>query len=254
MNKEDILEEFSEKIDKELSVRKKNLQDMKILINSTENLNNKFLLMRSFYPALYAHYEGFLKSNFFNLIESLESLNIDFYDIKPNLILLCILPNLENHLVKQEKKAEKLLSLFNNVFINNKNIFESMNKDKYVINHDTIKSTLSLLDIDLNSINYPLEELGIIYDRRNGIAHGELNPNGFNIFNISSPKELTESRVNNALKFWNEDFDEVCNSLEIIKAIFYDYLNEEKYLKVNTNINNIEIQTNDITTITANNN
>lgn len=253
-NKEQILENFTEKIDEELSIRKKNLQDMKILINSTENLNDKFLLMRSFYPALYAHYEGFLKSNFFNLIESLGSLNIDFYNIKPNLILLCILPNLENHLVKQEKKAEKLLSLFNNVFINNKNIFKSMNKDKYVINHDTIKSTLSLLDIDLNSIDYPLEELGIIYARRNGIAHGELNPNGFNIFNISSSKELTEGKVNNALNFWNEDFNEVCNSLEIIKKTFYDYLNEEKYLKVNVDVNNTESQTSELTTITANNN
>lgn len=252
MNKEAILEKFSEKIDKELSIRKKNLQDMKILINSTENLNNKFLLMRCFYPSLYAHYEGFLKSIFFNLVDTLDYLNIDFYDIKPNLILLCILPNLENHLVKQEKKAEKLLELFNNIFTNNENIFKSMNKNKYVINHNTIKSTLSLLDINLNSIDYPLEKLGIIYDRRNGIAHGELNPNGFNIFNILTSRELTENQVNNALNFWNEDFQEVCDSLETIKTIFYNYLNEEKYLK--ENINNTDIQTSILSETAVNSN
>lgn len=252
LNKEAILEKFSEKIDKELSIRKKNLQDMKILINSTENLNNKFLLMRCFYPSLYAHYEGFLKSIFFNLVDTLDYLNIDFYDIKPNLILLCILPNLENHLVKQEKKAEKLLELFNNIFTNNENIFKSMNKNKYVINHNTIKSTLSLLDINLNSIDYPLEKLGIIYDRRNGIAHGELNPNGFNIFNILTSRELTENQVNNALNFWNEDFQEVCDSLETIKTIFYNYLNEEKYLK--ENINNTDIQTSILSETAVNSN
>lgn len=225
---------------------------MKILINSTENLNNKFLLMRCFYPSLYAHYEGFLKSIFFNLVDTLDYLNIDFYDIKPNLILLCILPNLENHLVKQEKKAEKLLELFNNIFTNNENIFKSMNKNKYVINHNTIKSTLSLLDINLNSIDYPLEKLGIIYDRRNGIAHGELNPNGFNIFNILTSRELTENQVNNALNFWNEDFQEVCDSLETIKTIFYNYLNEEKYLK--ENINNTDIQTSILSETAVNSN
>lgn len=233
MNKEDILEDFNKKIDKELSVRKKNLQDMKILINSTQNLNDKFLIIRAFYPTLYAHYEGFLKSTFFNFIKCLEELNIKFHELKPNLIILCILPTLENHLSKQEKKANSLLSLFNNVFIDNKNIFEAMDKSKYIMNHDTVKSTLSLLDINTDSINYPFEELGIIYKRRNGIAHGELNPNDFNIFNISKPKDMTQSRIDNALKVWNEDFDEVCNSLEVIKTIFYNYLNEEKYLNKN---------------------
>lgn len=243
-NKEQLLETFISQADDELSLRKKELVKLKNIITSTENINDKFSIMRYTYPSIYSHYEGFLKSLFNNLINFLTNMNLNYYDLNPKLVLMTIIPSLENHLSKQSKKADALLNIFNHVIDNNENIFNFMLKDKYIVNHDTLKSTLELLDIDPNNINigdlnnivFPLEQLGIIYGRRNGIAHGELNQHDFNIFDINnSSKELNQKRIEVAQKFWMDNYDETINALNLLKDIFYNYINEKKYLK-NTNV------------------
>lgn len=235
---ESIVEEFIDNLDNELSIRKKDLSNLKEIIDSTSNLNNKFTLMRNTYPSLYAHYEGFLKSSFWYLIDSIKNTNTSLVNLNPNFIILSLVPSLEAHLVKQASKSNAMVSIFNKVFNDRINIFDAMTRDKYVINHDTLKSTFDLLGIDYNNINstgtnnknFPLTELGILYDRRNGLAHGEVSPSTFKIFSLSKSSDINEKQVQNAYTFWIDGYNNVILSLELLKNIFLDYLIEKKYL------------------------
>lgn len=234
---ESIINKFIDNLDNELSIRKKDLSNLKEIIDSTSNLNNKFTLMRSTYPSLYAHYEGFLKSSFWHLIDSIKNTNTSLVNLNPNFIILSLVPSLETHLLKQVPKSNAMLSVFNKVFNDNVSIFDAMLKDKYIINHDTLESTLGLLGIDYNNINYsrfnnsfPITELGILYERRNGIAHGEVVPEKFKVFSLTKSSDINKKQVENAYTFWNEGYDNVISSLELLKNIFLDYLIEKKYL------------------------
>ncbi|WP_419724722.1 MAE_28990/MAE_18760 family HEPN-like nuclease [Terrisporobacter petrolearius] len=235
---ESIVDEFIDNLDNELSIRKKDLSSLKEIIDSTNNLNNKFTLMRSTYPSLYAHYEGFLKSSFWYLIDSIKNTNTSLIDLNPNFIILSLVPSLEAHLVKQVSKSNAMVSVFDKVFNGNINLFDAMLKDKYVINHDTLQSTFDLLGINYNNINcsgfdnknFPLTELGILYERRNGLAHGEVSPNTFKVFSLSKSSDINKNQVDTAYTFWMDGYDNVISSLELLKNIFLDYLIEEKYL------------------------
>lgn len=235
---ENIIDDFINKIDNELSLRKKDLLNLKEIIDSTKNQNNKFTLMRSTYPSLYAHYEGFLKSSFWYLIDSIKNTNTSLVNLNPNFIILSLVPSLEAHLVKQVSKSNAMVSIFNKVFNDNVNLFDAMTRDKYVINHDTLKSTFELLGIDYDNINcsgiknknFPLTELGILYERRNGLAHGEVSPNTFKIFSLSKSSDINEKQVENAYTFWIDGYHNVMSSLELLKNIFLDYLIEKRYL------------------------
>ncbi|HHY0049403.1 TPA: MAE_28990/MAE_18760 family HEPN-like nuclease [Clostridioides difficile] len=253
--KEQSLEIFISKIDSELSIRKKELIKLKNIIDSIETKTEKFSLLRYTYPSVYAHYEGFLKSTFFNFIDFLREINVNFYDLNPNLILLCMVPSLENHLVKQSSKIDAMKKVLKPVFEDNKNIFETMIRDKYIINQDTLESTLSLFDIDPNNINigelknksFPLDALGYAYKRRNGIAHGELNPSNFDIFDISnSNTDISDNRIKIATDFWLENYNNTLEALDLIKDIFYNYIEIENYL--HKNVENMILET-----VTSNN-
>lgn len=237
-NKDGIIENFINKLDNELAVRKKDLSNLKEIISSISNPTDKFTLMRSTYPSLYAHYEGFLKTSFWCLIDCIKDTNTSITNLNPNFIIFSLLPSLEAHLMKQVSKSNAMISIFNKVFNDNINIFDAMLKEKYVINHDTLKSTFELLGIDIDNINctgytrnnFPITELGILYERRNGLAHGEVSPEAFKVFSLSKSSDININQVNNAHRFWIEGFDNVIMSLDILKNIFLDYLMEERYL------------------------
>ena len=235
---ETIINKFITNLDYELSIRKKDLSSLKEIIDSISNPNDKFTLMRSTYASLYAHYEGFLKTSFWCLIESIKNTNTEIINLNPNFIILCLVPSLEAHLVKQVTKSSAMLSVFKKVFDEKSNIFDAMSKDKYIINHDTLESTFELLGIDIYNLNYqgctkkmfPISELGILYGRRNGLAHGEVSPEAFKIFSLSKSSDINPMQVKNAYRFWVEGFNEVLAALDLLKNIFLDYLIEEKYL------------------------
>lgn len=235
INKENNIEEFIKLLDEELSVRKKELLLIKEIIDSTENYFKKFILIRNTIPSLYANYEGFLKFSFKELIIKIKNMDIMNDKINKRFIMLSILSNLENHLNSQKAKSKILIKSFNNLYENNNKILDIANIDKYVINHETIEETFNILGINLNEITYletdkfPKEDLGVLYGRRNLIAHGDISIQ--NQFTISKKKDLTNGQVEVSYKIWQQSFECVIKTLDIIKNIFIEYLINENYLE-----------------------
>ena len=234
LNSEERIEKFISEIDEELGARKKDLNNLRSIIDTTMNLNNKFTLIRNTFPTIYAHYEGFLKYSFWKVIDYIKDSSIGIDDLNPNFIILCLVPSLESHLVRQVSKSQAMLSVFNKVFTMNENIFNVMEKDKYVINHDTLKSTCDLIGINLSKETipekeFPMKELGIIYSRRNGIAHGELSPKRSEMFALIKSSSINSKQVESADNVWNESYTQVLKALDLLKDIFLDYLINEEY-------------------------
>ncbi|AKA71491.1 MAE_28990/MAE_18760 family HEPN-like nuclease [Clostridium scatologenes] len=237
-NDTDLIENFINDLDIELSIRKKDLYLIKECLDSIKNISNKFTMIRNTVPSLYAHYEGFLKYSFQKLVETIKLMNINNKDINRNFLILCLLTNLEDHIVNQKSKSKVLISNFERIYKNNDNILNVTKIDKYILNHDTLEQTCKILGINLDKIligkeiyeQFPKEQLGILYARRNEIAHGDISSS--NQFSISKQKDITSGQVEFAYSNWTENYKCVLESLDLIKNMFVDYLINEHYLNL----------------------
>ncbi|WML36198.1 MAE_28990/MAE_18760 family HEPN-like nuclease [Clostridium sp. OS1-26] len=233
---DELIEAFINDMDTELSIRKKELYLIKEILDSITNIPNKFTIIRNTVPSLYAHYEGFLKFSFQKLIETIKSMDIDNSDINKKFLIMCLVTNLEDHISSQKSKSKVLISNFDKIYKNNDNILNVTKLDKYILNHDTLDQTCEILGIDLDKIlidkqnfrEFPKAELGILYARRNEIAHGDISTS--NQFSISKQKDITNGQVSFAYKNWVENYNCVLGALDLIKNMFIDYLMNEHYL------------------------
>ncbi|URZ04707.1 MAE_28990/MAE_18760 family HEPN-like nuclease [Clostridium felsineum] len=235
-NNDNLLEDFISDLDIELSIRKKDLYLIKECLDSIKNIFNKFTIIRNTVPSLYAHYEGFLKYGFQKLVGTMKLMNIDNKNINKNFLILCLLTNLEDHISNQKSKSKIFIDNFKKIYENNDNILNVTKIDKYILNHDTLEQTCQILGINLDKIlvsekvykQFPKAELGVLYARRNEIAHGDISAS--NQFSISKQKDITEGQVQFAYSNWLENYNCVLSSLDLIKNMFIDYLINENYL------------------------
>lgn len=233
----ELIENFINEMDIELSVRKRDLYSIKEILDTTDNISNKFTIIRNTVPSLYAHYEGFLKFSFQKLIESIKLMNIENNIINRKFLIMCFISNLEEHILSQKSKSKVLISNFNRIYKNNDHILDVTNLDKYILNHDTLEHTCEIMGINLDRIStgshsfkeFPKVKLGILYARRNEIAHGDITTS--NQFSISKQKDITSGQVSFAYKNWTENYECVLESLDLIKNMFIDYLVNELYLE-----------------------
>ncbi|EIF6157012.1 MAE_28990/MAE_18760 family HEPN-like nuclease [Clostridium perfringens] len=235
MNSKIMVEEFVSKIDEQLAIRKKELTQLKEIIDASIEISKKFILIRNTIPAIYANYEGFLQFGFKELIKVIKQFEGNNYSLNKNIMMISILTSLENHINTQKSKSERLLEIFND-FYNNKKVLENANLDKYIINHETLYGTCEILGIDLNNIIkdeerivFNKESLQILYERRNVIAHGNISEGA--VYTIPRKKEITEGQVKSAYLDWNNHYECVMETLDILKDIFIDYLISEKFLE-----------------------
>lgn len=230
MNNDNKLEDFINKIDYELTLRKKQLNLIHEIYSLLSTNNHKFTFIRVTIPELYAHYEGFLKFIFIELIDYLKSIQIPNSDIDINYLIFPLLTNLEDHIVSQKTRAGKILNIFNSIFKSGNKFLDMANLDKYIINHDTVQYTFDILGINVPENALPLDNLGLLYNRRNAIAHGELKTS--NQFSISKNSDISDRQVVAAYDIWKSDYACILASLDVIKDIIVNYVVDKEYIAV----------------------
>ncbi len=201
MNSNTMTEEFISKIDEQLAIRKKELTQLKEIIDASSEKSKKFILIRNTIPAIYANYEGFLQFGFKELIKVIKEFESNNYSLNKNIMMISILTSLENHINTQQSKSKRLLGIFND-FYNNKKVLKNVNLDKYIINHETLDGTCEILGIDLNNITkdkeriiFNKESLQVLYERRNIIAHGNISEGTVDLCQYLGHKKLNFTRL-----------------------------------------------------------
>ncbi|ARW05666.1 MAE_28990/MAE_18760 family HEPN-like nuclease [Bacillus atrophaeus] len=171
------LEKLQEKLDKDLSWRKKELTFIKGSIDSAEGdiLNT---LIRAGISILYAHWEGYIKISARNYLDFLNKQNHKLSDLKENFLVLHLTKAIID--VKQSNKKTKYASLLDRVFNYDQENFRVQYRDSSIIttesnlNFDTLSEIL--FSIGLDSEKYELKRKfidRILLENRNKIAHGE---------------------------------------------------------------------------------
>lgn len=228
-DKDYYIELFINSIDNELVLRKKHLSFLHEILSELQTNNHKFTFIRTTIPELYAQYEGFLKFSFAAMFNTLKNMDPSNKDININFFIFSLLTSLDDHLIAQKAKAQRFLDVFNKAFLENQSFLTIANIKKYILNQDTLIHTSNILNYDIESSDFPVEQLNLLYSRRNPIAHGELETS--NQFSIRKNRDITNSQLNAAWEVWRDDYQCVLYSLDKLKDFFIDYIKNELYLK-----------------------
>ncbi len=164
-----------EKIDHELSWRKKELIQLKFIVSSasTENENT---ILRSSIVLLYAHWEGFVKMALTFYLKHIVDQELHCNELKPNFYAMSLLSEFERF--KTTKKVKHYISLTQTVFSGINNIpriqYDKIIDTKSNLNSELFKELMELMDLDpsIHDTSFNLIDKDLLATR-NGIAHGE---------------------------------------------------------------------------------
>lgn len=181
------VERLQERLDKNSSYRKKEIQHLTLTIKEAEGSVQEALLRASFI-LLYAHWEGFTKEALRLFLKYLNKQEIPLQSIVYNLQTLHHTKQIID--VKQSQKKKKYHELTQAMLIENTKIFKVKETDKNIISTESnlkfevVEDLLFLLDIEpqnfllQSTANATLETKKefidkVVLNQRNGIAHGE---------------------------------------------------------------------------------
>ncbi len=164
-----------DKIDQELSWRKKELTQMKFIV-STASAENELTILRSSIVLLYAHWEGFVKRLLSLYLEHIVAQKLHNYELKPNFYALSLSSEFEQF--KNTKKVSHYINLTNKILDSISDV-PCIQCDKIIdtksnLNSELFKELMALLDLDssIHDTSFNLIDERLLA-RRNGIAHGE---------------------------------------------------------------------------------
>ncbi len=175
------------------------------------------IFLKSIFPTIYAHWEGFVISSLKLIFKYLNNLELSC-DKYSNIYLTTAyeqtLQSLDSS-TQFEKRKKHLNSLYNN--FNNKVSFGEKIDTKSNLAYKVLIEIAIKIDIRIEKFESYKQELNDLVNKRNSISHGE-NAYNFNSFNdIQKYMDLSENLM---LDFYSE---------------LQDLLNEKKYMR---NINN----------------
>ncbi len=225
-NTNNNLESYIDSVEKESSIRKKQLTYLKDILDRIEDNTYKVTFMKITVPELYAQFEGFFKFIFLTTIEYIKGLDISNNKLNIKYIIFPLLTHLTSEITNQKTKAEKMITIFDDAFNNNKGFLNICNLEEYILNLDSTKHTLSILGI--NSYRIPMRGLDLLYKRRCEIAHGNISEN--NPFYISPDLDITDYIVNETYKYWKQHYECVVYAIDTISELFVDYISSEGYI------------------------
>lgn len=164
-----------DKIDQELSWRKKELTQMRFMA-STASPENELTILRSSIVLLYAHWEGFVKTILTLYLKHIVAQGLHNSELKPNFYAMSLLSEFERF--KVTKKVCHYIDL-TNVILNNTSSVPHIQCEKIIdtksnLNSELFKELMALLDLDssVHDTSFNLIDERLLA-RRNGIAHGE---------------------------------------------------------------------------------
>lgn len=171
----DDIESFSEKLERELIKRKRELTNVWFFVSEEQNEIKRNSLLRNNVLIIYAHWEGFVKSASIKYLDFIIKKRLPCQKLKQNFKAL--------HVQKKFSHStsgldwERFLSLVEDSYSENFKV-----KSKVVIDTKSnlnsivfckILSAIGLSDVELRPRQLVLLDRGLMKDR-NAIAHGEL--------------------------------------------------------------------------------
>ena len=164
-----------DKIDEELSWRKKELTQLRFIV-SNATPENELTIRRSSIVLLYEHWEGLVKRLLTLYLEHIVAQGSHNYELKPNFYAMSLLSEFEQF--KNTKKVHHYIDLTNTI-LNSTNTIPNIQCEKIIdtksnLNSELFKELMSLLDLDssIHDTTFNLIDERLLA-RRNGIAHGE---------------------------------------------------------------------------------
>lgn len=164
-----------DKIDQELSWRKKELTQLRFIVTNAST-ENELTILRSSIVLLYAHWEGFVKKLLTLYLEHIVAQGLHNYELKLNFYAMSLSSEFEQF--KNTKKIYHYIKLTNTV-LNSANNVPNIQCDKIIdtrsnLNSELFKELMKLLDLDssIHDTSFNLIDERLLA-RRNGIAHGE---------------------------------------------------------------------------------
>lgn len=164
-----------DKIDQELSWRKKELTQLRFIVTNAST-ENELTILRSSIVLLYAHWEGFVKKLLTLYLDHIVAQGLHNYELKPNFYAMSLSSEFEQF--KNTKKIYHYIELTNTV-LNSTNNVPNIQSDKIIdtksnLNSELFKGLMKLLDLDssIHDTSFNLIDERLLA-RRNGIAHGE---------------------------------------------------------------------------------
>lgn len=171
------LNDLNDKLDSEISWRKKELSFIKENIHLTEGFKKETML-RAGIPLLYAHWEGFIKNAATFYLCYVSGLKIKYSELTNNFLAISLKNKIDQNLIKPNKNS--LHTEIINI------ILESMNSESSIpykdkidtkqnLNSQAFKEIMSVLNFDINSyeLNFNLLDSKLL-NMRNQIAHGHI--------------------------------------------------------------------------------
>lgn len=218
------LEKLQEKLDKNLSWRKKELT---IIMNQIDSTSGEVLStsIRSGLTLLYAHWEGYIKSTSREYLKFLNLQGISCASLIDNLFILYLKKTVKD--ASQSNKNQVHAQIYNKIHNGKVETFYVDVMDKDIINTE---SNLSyevmedlLFSLGLEAKEYELKKHFIkdnLLDGRNKIAHGE--------YYRFIRKESDEKKEKEE---YRELYREILNLIERFKDQILDAAIDEKYKK-----------------------
>lgn len=217
------LEKLQDKLDKNISFRKKELTVIKTTIQQSES-NILSTYIRAAIVMLYAHWEGFIKIAAREYLSHLNSLNLNCSEMKDNFTTLAIKTVIRD--CGQSFKTEKYHEITFELMKSENKIFKVEPNNKLIIDTEANLSYPVLKDIlfalGLEYTKYELKSNYIkenLLDRRNAIAHGEL-------IDINKDAQSDKSKEE-----FEELYKEILALMELFKEQVIDAATNRLYLK-----------------------
>lgn len=222
------IENYIDNIYKYISLKKKELIIANNIVHSLNSNSEKAYFFKISLVDLYTKYEETLKFLFKNTINYISKNTDNNSNLNPKLIIFRVLTDLQPDIVKQKKKAERLLNIFYELQYN-KNYFESFKVSDYELNFANTKHTLNILNISCENI--PFNTLNNLYKNRNKIAHGDLNDH--DLFNFTVDTDL-DSSIKDLTKEWSIYYNCILEVLDDLSKLFIDFIENKEYLISNS--------------------
>lgn len=165
-------EELVERIDEELSWRKKELEVFKLTI-PTDNSSRQKVLLRCAIPIIYAHWEGFVKKSCELYLEYVSSKNEVLKNLKPQFVAIALRQSIQaQEINKIEERTKAVEFIINNLDVSANVPTKNVIKTKSNLKFDVFKDICQILCINLDAFSKKDALIDELVDTRNTIAHG----------------------------------------------------------------------------------
>lgn len=177
MSKIRTLDQLSSTLDHQLAWRKKELADLKSLVDlAPSNTRRRSVLLRSAITILYAHWEGFVKSSASAYLEFVSLKKLNYNQLSSNFIALAFKDKLK--LIEETQKPTlyiECLDFIRSELDNRSQIpYKDVIKTNSNLSSSILKEIIILLGFDYSFYESKAELIDTrLLKNRNTVAHGE---------------------------------------------------------------------------------